>query len=308
MAQTQTEKESVDASVINIDNKIIADSKEDDEKIEISPLAVPLVGFHDFSALAVFQYVVYDNTSLMIQQQPSSAPIPSQSVAHSSHSSHSSSPTQTQPTTEPDDASVAVLNINNNKIVPDSKEDEETNVVSVDESLQKKSDISPLAPLVTFHFVGIRPTKLHEKNKQTSTGLLGISSTEITFKNLTLNDSVNKLKELIAEQFEVPKERSLLIMYGNTKLVKNDELLTNYGITDHSYFLVALYDNIGTNHKDVYVPKNDEEDEMSRRCREDIRRQRDMDSVKRRLKRIQDLKNGIKVEPSNNKKKKDKMI
>eukprot|EP01083_Nonionella_stella_P222410 793683_1 len=184
------------------------------------------------------------------------------------------------------------------EVVPD--EDEEKKVDSMEESLQKKSDI-PLAP-VTLNFVGIRPSKLHLKNNQVSTISLNattnISYVTIKFPPLTLANTIDTFKQLLLKEFNIPStHESLLIYYGDKKLSQDEDILSDYGITNNSIFILAIYDNITTNHKDLLYSIDNEptEDEISRQHRKQMRIQRDMDAVKRRLQRIQDLRNGIKT-------------
>eukprot|EP01083_Nonionella_stella_P064253 167312_1 len=196
------------------------------------------------------------------------------------------------------------------EVIDEVKEEE------VDES-QKESDKTPLKP-VTFRFVGIRPSKAHEQNHQISTISLtkthSISAVQIPFKSLTVNDNVETLKSLLFEEFAIPKSRkSLLIYYGDTKLAQDTQLLKHYGVTDHSTFLVALYDNASTNHCDngANAPETKQltEDELSRKERERSRRQRDLDRAQQRLQRINDLRNGIAPSVTKtNKKRKPKEI
>jgi len=175
-----------------------------------------------------------------------------------------------------------VIRINSDEYpeIEDDYFEEEKTPISTDEE-QEKSDI-PLPP-VTFYFVGIRPAKSH----QTVSKVHGVTAVQIKFDKLTLNDTVSTFKKSICGQFGVSEGRSILIMFGNIKLNKDEEKLKDYGITDGSYFLLAIYDNINTQHRDIQICEIAENEEiLSRREREQKRRERDMNAVKKRLQRI----------------------
>ena len=172
----------------------------------------------------------------------------------------------------------------NNDDYPDifeDAEDEKKSEILGDDVQKLKGNIPP-SP-VTFKFVGIRPSKFHKNIIQIN----GAKAVQITFNSWTLNSTVSALKQCICEEFGLPKSRSLLLLYGNVKLSENEASLKEYGVTDHSLFILATYDNISTNHRDAVIAEKNECDVIrSRREREQLRRERDMLAAQQRYGRI----------------------
>jgi hypothetical protein len=175
--------------------------------------------------------------------------------------------------------------------IPEYADDDEKKMNEEPEVVQVES-VEPSFP-VTFYFVGLRPRKAHLENNQVcDSKVSNVALVRITFDNVTLNDTVATLKKAIAAEFEIPPMRSLLVMYANVRLVCDEVLLKDYGVTDRSCLLLALYDNSQTNHIEPEIKAEPNEDEASRAQRIRKQNRNNLDIARRRFARIQSRMHG----------------